>query len=233
MRRFIPLIVIVILAGVTIFFDLHRWLAPQTLLAYRTELLALVEDHTFLSALAFVALYTVVVATSLPGALALSLISGFLFGIVLGSLLNVIAATSGAVILFIILRYANVEKLTQKAGGWVARLRDGFARNAFFYLLFLRLLPVAPFFAVNVVAPLLGMRLLPFTLATAIGILPGTIIYTTIGTGFDQALVAALSGGQLLDMLETHHLLAFGGLALLSLAPPLLKALNAKRKPKT
>jgi len=195
----------------------------DTLRANYDELRALTEARPLLAALAFVALYTTAVAVSLPSAGLLSIAGGLLFGTLLGGSLILIAATTGAVIVFLVARSAAGAALAQRAGPKLDRLRDGFQANGFNYLLALRLVPLFPFWLVNIAAALLGMRLVPYVLATMLGIIPGTFIYASVGAGAGAAIRAGdelpLSG----LLFKPEILLPILGLVLLSLLPVAVK----------
>jgi uncharacterized membrane protein YdjX (TVP38/TMEM64 family) len=180
------------------------------------------------SSLLFLSAYAGAVAFSLPGASLLSLLGGALFGVVWGAGLILLGATLGATAIFLAARSTLGETLRAKATGKVVDLQAGFAKNAFSYLLFLRLTPVFPFWLVNIVPALLGMKLEAYVLATFIGIIPGVLVYAGIGNG----LRAALARGEVPDLAilaEPIIWLPLLGLGLLSLLPLIIrKARHAK-----
>jgi uncharacterized membrane protein YdjX (TVP38/TMEM64 family) len=229
LRRLWP--VAVLLAGLAAFFifDLGRYFSFETLREHRAALLSLTSDHSLIAALAFSTLYIVVVAFSLPGGAFLTVTGGFLFGPLLGASYVVVAATIGATILFLIAKTTLGDALRQRAGPWLKKMDKGFQENAFNYLLVLRLIPLFPFFVVNLVPAFLGVNLRTYFLATLIGIIPGTVVYAQVGAGlgsiFDSGQSFTLSG-----ILTTEIVLALAGLALLSLAPILYKKLRSKRQ---
>src|SRR5262249_27008746 len=143
-------------------------------------------DHLVLALAIYLCAYAGVVTLSLPGATILTLAGGCMFGASLATGVTVIAATIGATLLFLAARTAFADLLRQRAGPWLTRLRDGFQENAFSYLLFLRLVPAFPFFVVNLVPAFFGMRLQSFVLATFIGIIPGTLVYASVGAGLQD-----------------------------------------------
>lgn len=178
---------------------------------------------------AFVALYASAVALSFPGALILTITSGFLFGPVLGSLYAVIGATLGAVGLFLFVRMGLGDLMETRAGGAIDRLRRGFADNALGYLLFLRLLPVFPFWLVNFAAALIAVPLRTFVIATAIGIVPGSAVYATFGSG----LGTLLDEGKPIDLgtvLTPSIFLPLLALAVLALAPALYQRFTRSKE---
>jgi uncharacterized membrane protein YdjX (TVP38/TMEM64 family) len=126
----------------------------------------------------------------------LTLAGGFLFGWFWGGLASMVAATAGAIIVFLVARSALGELLAARAGPWLERLRQGFQEDAFNYLLFLRLVPIFPFWLVNLAPPLLGVSLSTYVLATAIGIIPGSFAYSIAGQGLDSLIVAQQAAHQ-------------------------------------
>ena len=136
-----------------------------------------------LSLLAFVALYAAAVALSLPGGAVLTMAGGFLFGWLLGGIASILAATIGASIVFLIARSALGEFLAARAGPWLSRFRQGFQDDAFSYLLFLRLVPIFPFWLVNLAPGLLGVGFATYVATTFLGIIPGTFAFALAGSG--------------------------------------------------
>jgi uncharacterized membrane protein YdjX (TVP38/TMEM64 family) len=190
LRRFAPLLVIVLLAGLIFAMGWYRELTLENLIKHRVALSAFVDSHFIAAVAGFVALYITVVALSLPGATFLTIAGGVLFGVVIGGLATLVGATIGATIIFLIARSALYDYVQRKAGPRLAKLSDGFKADAFSYLLFLRLVPVFPFWLVNLAPALLGVRLGTFVLATALGIIPATFAFAFVGSGLDS-LVAA------------------------------------------
>lgn len=223
LRRAIPVVILLALLIAAFASGVHQYLSLDALRDNRAALLDLVARHGLLAAAAFVLIYAGAVALSLPGATIMTLAGGFLFGVAAGATLTVIGATIGATALFLIARSAIGDALRQRAGPFVARMADGFSKNAFNYLLFLRLVPAFPFWAVNLAPALLGMRLAPFVLATAIGIIPGTVVYSAFGASLGTVFDA---GGdvQLQDVLSPTLIAALIGLGLLALLPVFLRA---------
>jgi uncharacterized membrane protein YdjX (TVP38/TMEM64 family) len=207
---------------------LGRFISIEALAANRDWLLAEVARLGPAAALIFVAIYAVAVALSVPGALVLTITGGFLFGPVLGSAYAVIGGTLGAVALFLLVRAGFGEAMRSRAGSTVERLRRGFAENALGYLLFLRLLPIFPFWLVNLAAALLAVPLRTFVIATAIGIIPGSIVYASFGSG----LGSLLDAGKPIDLgsvLTPEIVLPLAALALLALAPALYQRLRPSK----
>ena len=155
--------------------------------------------------------------------------SGFLFGSVLGTAWIVIGATAGAVGIFLAARTALGDALKAKAGPWLAKLEAGFRENALSYLLVLRLVPLFPFFVVNLVPAFLGVGLRVFTLGTAIGIIPGAFVFASVGAGLGSVFDM---GGEVTAAraLTPEVITALVGLAVLSLVPVVYKKSRARRQ---
>jgi len=239
LRRWLPLAVLAALMALGFAFGLHRHLTLSNLIMQRQDLAAFVDHNLGLALLAYLALYAVSVALSFPGASLLTIAGGFLFGWLLGGTVTVVGATLGACAVFLVARSSLGEVLTHRAGPFVARLAEGFRKDAFNYLLFLRLTPVFPFWLVNIAPAIFRMPLASYTLATFLGIIPGTFAYAFIGTGLDSVIAAqeaahpgcAAEGTCHIDVsaLVTPQLLAaFFVLGIASLIPVILKRVRAR-----
>lgn len=215
-RRFLAPLALLILFGLAWSFGLHRSLSLEALAAHRASLGAEVAAYPTTAALLYVLAYVVVVALSLPGGVVMTLAGGLLFGLVLGTILTVLGASLGAALIFLAARSALAPLLSGRAEGWLGALRLGLERDGFFYLLTLRLVPVFPFWLVNLAPALLGMRFAPYLAATFLGIIPGTAVFAGIGAGLDQVFA---SGGtpDLGVIFSPAVLLPLLGLAALSL----------------
>ncbi len=215
MKRLLPLATLLVLLLIAWASGLTGQLSWDGLLARRAELVALVAAHGLSAPLLYAGVYAAVVALSFPGAaVIMTLAGGMLFGTWAGAAAASVGATLGAVTVFLAARYALAGPLAARAGPWLGRFRDGLAKDGFLYVLALRLMPVFPFWLVNLAPALLGMRLAPFAAATAIGIVPGSLVFASIGAGLDRAIAA---GGQ--PRLGLDLLLPLAGLGVLSLAP--------------
>jgi uncharacterized membrane protein YdjX (TVP38/TMEM64 family) len=195
-KRLWPLLLLLAAMALVFAMGWHRYLTLQELVERREALRASISGHTLLAILAFMAIYAATVALSLPGAAVLTLAGGFLFGWFWGALASVAAATTGAIVIFLIARSALGEPLAARAGPWLAKLRAGFKEDAFNYLLFLRLVPIFPFWLVNLAPALLGVGLPTYALATLIGIIPGSFAYSIAGKGLDSLIVAQQAAHQ-------------------------------------
>ena len=223
LKRFGPLIVLVVVAAAFFAVGGQHYVTLDALRDNRQLLLDFVARNPVGSALALVGIYAALVAISFPGASLLTIAAGLFFGTWLGGSLVVVGATIGATTVFTIARNASGDALRKRIGNWGEKLADGFRDNAFSYLMLLRLLPVAPFWLVNIVPALFGVKLRDYVLATAIGIIPGTFVYASIGAGAGAILAA---GGELNlrgALLKPEVIGPILGLAALSLIPILYK----------
>ena len=228
LRRLLP--VASLLLGLVLFlsFGLERYFSFEMLSRHHAELTAWVSAHVALAAFLFVLVYALVVAFSLPIAVIITPVGGFLFGIWLGATLSVIGATLGSVAVFLAARTAFHDLFHARAGRSLARLEEGFRRDSFNYLLFLRLVPVFPFWLINIVPALLGMKVGPYTLATLIGIIPGAVVYSGVGASFGM-LIERGERPDLSVIFEWRILLPLLGLAALSLLPVLYTRLRSDK----
>lgn len=188
LRTWAPLIVIVATMALVFAMGWHKYLTLEQLGRNYEALSAYIEANLLLSLLAYAALYIAVVALSLPGALALTLAGGLLFGWAIGGPVTVVAATIGATIIFLVAKTSLGETLAARAGPAINKLREGFQENALSYLLFLRLVPAFPFFVVNLAPALLGVPLRTYIIGTALGIIPGTMAFSFAASQLGSAI---------------------------------------------
>jgi uncharacterized membrane protein YdjX (TVP38/TMEM64 family) len=223
--RYLPLLLI--LAGLAAAFalGLNKYLSFEALREQRAGLAAFVAAQPALAAVLFVGAYMLFTMMMLPGALWLTVGGGFLFGLGGGAALTVTGATLGASSLFLAARSALGEPLRRRAGPFLKRLEAGFQDNPFSYMLTMRFLPIVPFPVANIAPALFGAKLRDFIITTVLGIIPGVIAYTLIGSG----LGAAFDSGRAPDIAGFVRPLlpAFFALAAISLAPVLIKRLRA------
>jgi uncharacterized membrane protein YdjX (TVP38/TMEM64 family) len=181
LRRSLPLILIFVLLGIVWFSGILNNIDLESIKSQRGDLLQLVDDRPVFSILGFIAIYVCSVALSLPIATLLTLLGGFLFGRWLGTVVVVFSATIGAVVLFLAARSALGEALREKAGPLYHKVQSNMHENATAYMLFMRLVPIFPFFLVNIVPALFNIKVLPYVITTFIGIIPGTFVYVNVG----------------------------------------------------
>jgi len=223
MRR-LPLIAIVIVALVGAF-TLRDYLSFETLAENREALIGFRDANYFATALVFVAAYVLIVAFSLPGATVATLTGGFLFGVFPGALFNVISATIGATAIFAAARWGLGEKLAAKmehSEGAVKKIKDGIDENQWSVLFLIRLVPAVPFFVANLVPALVGVPLYRFVISTFLGIIPGGVVYTSVGAGLGDVFARGETPN-LGIILEPQILLPILGLCALAALPMVLK----------
>lgn len=216
--RFLPLAVIAALLAVVWASGVASQLNWATLARHQAVLSAWIARHEILAPTLFAALYAVSAALSLPEGAVLTIIGGLLFGVVLGGAMSIIGASIGAVVLFLAARSAFAAMLATRAGPRLNRIRAELHRDGFSYMLSLRLIPVFPFWLVNIAAGLAGMRLITFAPATFIGIIPGTFVYAWIGAGLADVLASG-ARPDLGAIFSPNILLPLVALGLLALLP--------------
>ena len=198
--------------GAFFLFDLKTYLSLNALKANRDSLLIFTQDHYVLAVALFILIYILQTSFSLPGATIMTLAGGFLFGSLWGPLYVNIGATTGATLAFLAARYLFHQWVERKFGDRLGPIQDGFAKNAFSYLLTLRLIPFFPFFLVNLLSGLTRVKVSTYVAATAVGIIPGSVVYTFAGR--QLGTINALS-----ELASPRLLLAFSLLGLLMLIP--------------
>lgn len=217
-RRFWPLVLL--LAGIAIASTsgLTEQIGWASLARNHAALTAWVRSHPAIAPSVYMAVYALVVLLSLPESAVLTVAGGLLFGTLLGGVLAVVGSSVGAIGLFLAIRYHLADTLAARGSRILDAIRASLQRDGFSYLLAIRLVPVFPFWLVNLSAGLSGMRLLPYSAATVIGIMPATFVYASIGAGLGQVLA---HGGRpdLGIVFSPGILLPLIGLAALSLLP--------------
>lgn len=221
---------LILIAGFVAFraLGLQQYVSFELLEQNRQALTQWVADHNIEAVVYFILIYATTTAFSLPFASLLTIAGGFLFGTAFGGIWSIIGASSGATILFLAAKTGLGEWLRARFGARMKAMEEGFRANAFSYLLVLRLVPLFPFWLVNLAPAFLGVGLGTFVLATVIGIIPGAFVYASIGTGLN----ALIDAGQKPDfgmILKPEFLIPILGLALLALIPVAYRALTAKK----
>lgn len=222
--------ILVLVGGLVTFFLLGgaEYLAFETFRDNRGLLLDFVERNGFVAVLAYMAVYAVAIALSLPGGAVLTLTGGFLFGVLGGGAITVVGATIGATALFLAARMGLGEPLRARAGPAVKKIEAEFQENAWSYLLFLRLVPLFPFWMVNLALAFLGVELKVFVITTMIGIIPGTFVYASLGNGL--GVILDQGGSPDLGIIfQPEILLPLVGLSVLALIPVVYKRFKARQ----
>ncbi|MBV8088152.1 MAG: TVP38/TMEM64 family protein [Alphaproteobacteria bacterium] len=224
LRRLVPFALLVAAGIAFLLAGGSHYLTFTALAENRDWLSGLVQRWGIVAALLYVALYAVLVALSVPGGAVLTIAGGFLFGTWAGALCAICGATAGATGVFLAAR-AGLGAITRRGGPLVGKLEAGFRADAFNYLLVLRLVPLFPFWLVNLVPALMGVKLRIYVLATFLGIMPGSFVYAGIGNGL----------GNIVEEPDSHLLLRpavflpIAGLAMLALVPVAYKYWRGKR----
>jgi len=227
--RNLPLIAILIVAVVGAF-TLRDYLSFETLRDNREALLAFRDANYALTIGVFMLAYITIVAFSLPGATIATLTGGFLFATFPGALFNVTAATLGAVLIFLAARWGLGEKLAAKmegSEGAVKKIKDGIDENQWSMLFLIRLVPAVPFFVANLVPALVGVPLRRFLISTFVGIIPGGVVYTSVGAGLGEVFERGETPN-LGIIFEPQILLPILGLCALAALPIVIKAVRGK-----
>jgi uncharacterized membrane protein YdjX (TVP38/TMEM64 family) len=207
--------------------DPHHGRGRRSRLArHREALLAFRDAHYLLAVLGFIAAYVAIVALSLPGGTIASLTGGFLFGLFPGVVYVVLAAGTGAVLVFLAARAGFGTGLTQRldrAGGKAAKLQAALRQNEWSVLFLMRLVPLVPFFIANLVPAVVGTSLWRFAVSTYLGIIPGALVFTSVGSGLGEVFARG-AAPDLGVVFTLPVLLPLLGLAALAALPILLRA---------
>jgi uncharacterized membrane protein YdjX (TVP38/TMEM64 family) len=226
-RRFLPLLALA--AGAAAFMVLggDRYLSFSALAEHREFLVKWIARIGAAAPFCFIAVYAALTALSIPGATLLSVAAGLPFGTWCGTLYAVTGATFGATVVFAAAR-AGFGNVAERAGPWIKRLEAGFRANAFNYLLVLRLIPLFPFWLVNLAAALTGVGFATYVAGTFIGIIPGCFLFVSLGRAFGD-VIGAGGSPDLNVMLRPGVLLPIGGLAVLALMPIAFKRYRSRQ----
>ena len=228
--RRLPIIAILVVAAVGAF-TLGDYLSFEALAENREQLIAFRDANYLATVLAFIAVYVTIVAFSLPGATVATLTGGFLFATFPGALFNVIAATTGATIIFLAARWGLGERLAARmdaSEGRVHRIKQGIDENQWSMLFLIRLVPAVPFFVANLLPALVGVPLWRYVATTFLGIIPGAVVYTSVGAGLGEVFARGETPN-LGIIFEPQILLPILGLCALAALPIVLKAVRGKK----
>jgi uncharacterized membrane protein YdjX (TVP38/TMEM64 family) len=226
-KRFLPIAVILIALIAFFATGLHQYFTLDSLKEHRETLTGFASDNLVLAVLVMIGVYAGAVSISFPGASLLSIFCGFMFGPLIGGTVIVIGATIGATIIFIAGRQAAGDVLSKNAGQYMAKLEAGFAKNAFTYLLILRLIPAVPFWVLNLAAAVFRVPTKSYVIATFVGIIPGCFVYAGVGDGIG----AAFDSGSEINLgiiFEPRILLPLVGLAVLATLPLVYQKLKGE-----
>jgi len=228
MHRFIPIFIILTLMAIAYFIGLHEYFTFEKLKEHRQTVQSIVANYPILAPVVFVVAYMISTALSIPGGIFLSIFGGFLFPQPFSTIYVVIGATLGAIIIFLAAKTALGDFLKDKAGPLLQKMRKGFQEDAVNYLFFLRLVPIFPFWMVNLAPAFFGVSLFTFAWTTFVGIIPGAFVFTQAGVG----LGAILDSGDTLTIdaiFNTQVKIALIALGIFALLPVVIKKLRKKR----
>jgi uncharacterized membrane protein YdjX (TVP38/TMEM64 family) len=227
--RVIPFVAILIVASIG-YFTLRDFLSFDALRQNREALIAFRDANYFLTVLVFIGSYIAIVSFSLPGATIATLTGGFLFSTFPGALFNVIAATTGATLIFLAARWGLGERFSAKmeaSDGAIKKIKDGIDENQWSVLFLMRLVPAVPFFIANIIPSMVGVSLWRFVVTTFLGIIPGGVVYTSVGAGLGD--VFERGGAPNLGIIfEPQILFPILGLSVLAGLPIVINALRKK-----
>jgi uncharacterized membrane protein YdjX (TVP38/TMEM64 family) len=227
LKRAWPLLALALAIVAVFALDLDRYLTFSELREHREALSDLVADNMLLAALAFAVVYALAIALSVPGGAILTIAGGFMFGSLLATLLVLIAATLGATLVFLIAKTALGDPLRARAGPFLKRMEAGFQEDALNYLLVLRLIPLFPFWIVNLVPAFLGVPLRTYVLGTFVGIIPGSFVFASVGAGIGSVLDSGQDFSPS-SVLTPEIVIALIGLAVLALLPVVYRKIKAR-----
>ncbi len=232
MRKYIhwlPIIVIFLMMIAAYFLGAANYFTYEMLKERHMALETFVKVHYLAASAIFIGTYIVSTALSLPVGIYISLIGGFLFAQPWSTLFVVFGATIGACILFLAAKTALRDLLTQKYTGTLSKMKKGFNENAASYLLFLRLVPIFPFWLVNLASALFGVRFWTFVWTTAVGIVPAAFVFTQFGAGLG-AVFEGKKEFSLNNVFNNDVKIALAGLAILVVIPVVVKKIHKRNK---
>ncbi len=188
MKRFLPLVVVVAALVAFFAFGLNDYFTQDALKENHNALKSFAAEWGIWAVLAFVGIYAAAVSISFPGASFLTIFAGFMFGTLVGGTAVVVGATLGATIIFLIARTALGDVWRKRTGSTLQKLEEGFRDGELSYMFILRLVPIFPFWLVNLAPAFLGVRLRNYVLATFVGIMPATFVYAAAGDIGSEAI---------------------------------------------
>ncbi|MEP5154435.1 VTT domain-containing protein [Planktotalea sp.] len=230
LSRFLPMLAIIVVAVIGAF-TLKDYLSFDALRDNREALVAFRDSNYLIAVIGFLAIYTAIVGFSLPGATIATLTGGFLFGTAFGTIFNVTGATMGATLIFLAARYGFGEKLGAKleaSEGPVKKIKDGIDENQWSMLFIIRLVPAVPFFIANLIPAFLEVPLHRYVISTFMGIIPGTLVFTSVGAGLAEVFEAGETPN-LGIIFEPHIIFPILGLAALAMLPVIIKLFTGKK----
>jgi len=227
LRKFIPILIIITVMILFYALGVNELISWEVFKAHRESIKEFIAEHSIYSALIFMVIYAVLVALSVPIGFLLSMIGGFLFPQPLSILYVLIGATTGASILFLSAKTALKDFFQKKVSKFFASMKEGFRKNSVTYLLLLRVLPLFPFWLVNIAPAFFNISLRTYIWTTFVGIIPGVFVFTQAGRGIDMIFEGE---GKIAfwDLLNTEMIIAMIGMIILAFIPMIVN--NRKKK---
>ncbi len=225
-QRIVKIALVVLVAALVagfFIFDLGRYFDLEFIKAQRDAYQSYYEQRPSIAILAYAAIYIAVTSLSLPGAAILTLLGGALFGVVTGTVVVSFCSTIGATVSFLVARFLLRDAIQSKFGDRLETINNGIAKEGIFYLFTMRLIPVIPFFVINLVMGLMPIRTAQFFFVSQLGMFPGTIVYVNAGTQLAQ--IDSLAG-----ILSPQLIFSFVLLGLFPLIAKKFVALVNRRK---
>jgi uncharacterized membrane protein YdjX (TVP38/TMEM64 family) len=222
------ILIVVLIVAITVFFtmDFDYYLSFEALRDNRERMIDWYHEHYLMTVILFVLTYVMLVAFSFPGAVWMTLAGGFIFGPLQATIYVVVPATLGAFIVFSLAKFYFMDFFKAKSGKAIEKMETGFRLNALSYILFLRLVPVFPFWMVNLVPAFLGVSVRIFIIGTGIGIIPGTAVFCWVGSGLGVVLDAGNVLNPIEILLRPETIGPIVSLGILSLIPIIYKKFN-------
>lgn len=227
-KRFIPILIIFILFIIAYFAGLTKYISYEQLQLHYKELKQLAQSHPVLAPIAYILLYILISALSIPGAVYLTLLGGFIFPQPFSTIYAVSGATTGAFIVYTAAHSALGDSPCKGINLYLEKMEQKFKENAASYLLFLRLVPVFPFWLVNLAPACVGVPIFTFIWTTFFGIMPATFVFTQAGAGLGSILEKG-NTFSISNILNTNVVIALVGLGILSLIPIIIKKIKTKK----
>lgn len=229
MKKYIPLSLLITLTIIAYFSDILKYFTFENLQMHRHALASFISEHGLLSPTLFILLYIIIAALSLPIGVFLSVIGGFLFPQPFSTLYIVIGATIGASLLFLAAKTAVGGLLKKKAGRFLPKIKAGFRENGASYLFFLRLVPLFPFWLVNLAPAFLGIPFRTFFWTTFIGIIPGAFVFAQAGAGLG-AILDSNQGFSISGIFNWQVKIALIALGIFALIPIVIKKIKKNHR---
>jgi|SaaInlV_135m_DNA_3_1039749.scaffolds.fasta_scaffold00985_4 uncharacterized membrane protein YdjX (TVP38/TMEM64 family) len=215
------LFIFLLSVGLSLFY-LREIINFPLFIGYQNQILIFVSNYFFLSLFVFILAYIIIIIFSIPGSLFMSLLGGYLYSTYLGGIINLLSATIGATLFFVFSNFLISRSFQLEKFSYYTKIKEGFAKNSFWYLLFFRLVPIFPFFIINIIAATLHIPIRTFIAASLIGMLPGSLIFAYVGNNLNIEIVNN-DNFELSTLISSKIIVVFVLLGITSLIPILFK----------